>query len=476
MALKEPFLLACCSRNAVFAGAFLMFRWCCRASLAFSLILLVGSVSASQQSQETEELPTEDPAPPSKKPSEFEQGRIVTREEIQEATRARGYLPFRIIAYPFRQLTIGMNKGLTSFEENYMRQKMTMWQQRIREWGFTPLFGGLGEGAGFGGGAIYTLSPAEQSEIPILARATFRGYQEYDVQWRNSVGRNDFVLETSYQWRPQENFYGLGHDSLLENQTKFALRQTWAGGGWQFKPVERIRVGAGYKNAWLLALPGKRTDLPPPDELFPDIVGMNERMRLQSFGVFFEANMMQGEYEWGGRALLETSFQDQLGDGKLRYFTYAIQGEGRMPVASGRSALIGQISVELNRERGGSSPLPFYLHPSIGGSSTLRGFALDRYYGRNLMYANIEYRFRLNPNIQSFIFFDEGQIFNQTSDLSWLNWHRNYGLGFKLKSATGTVMGIEVGYGEDGWNWHLTWGDRSPKILGGPVRYGTYRR
>jgi hypothetical protein len=407
---------------------------------------------------------------------DYEEDRIVTREEIQAATKAGGYAPFRIVAYPFRQLTIGMNKGMVQFEENYMRQKMTMWQERIREWGFTPLFGGLGEGSGFGGGAIYTLRPAEKVQLPILANATFRGYQEYDVQVRNSVGRSEFVLEGSYQWRPQENFYGLGNESLLEDQTKFALRQTWVGGGWGFKPVERIRIGAGYKNAWLLALPGRRTDLPSPDELFPDVVGMNEKIRLQSFGIFFESDLMQGEYEWGGMSHLEASYQDQLGDGPLRYFTYSIQAEGRMPVAARRSALVGQMSVELNRECGGSSIMPFYLQSRVGGSSTLRGFALDRYYGRNLLFATIEYRFRLNPNVQSFIFFDEGQIFDQTSNLSWLNWHRNYGLGFKLKSGNGTVMAIEVGYGEDGWNWHLTWGDRVPKTLGGPVRYGTYRR
>ncbi len=147
-----------------------------------------------------------------------------------------------------------------------------------------------------------------------------------------------------------------------------------------------------------------------------------------------------------------------------------------MPAAPGRSVLIGQIRLQLNRERGGSDSLPFFLHAHVGGSSSLRGFALDRYYGRNLVLNTIEYRYALSPNLQAFIFFDQGQIFNRTSDLSLTNWHRNYGFGVKFRSAAATVLGLELGYGEEGINFHITFGDRVPTPLGGPIRYGRYRR
>jgi hypothetical protein len=368
-----------------------------------------------------------------------------------------------------------MEKGLVSFEENYMRQRLRLWQEKIHDWGFTPLFGGLGEGTGFGGGTIYTLPFGESRKLQLLGNLTFRGYQEYDIQWSSAISRSDLVLESSYQWRPQENFYGLGHDSHVSDRTQFALRQTWVGARWQVNLLRRLKLGTGYKRAWLLTQPGRRSRYPSPDELFPDLGGFNEKIQLHNVGTFFDADGLRGEYDLGGKAYLEAAYQDQLG-GDLRYFTYDIELEGRMPVAPGRSVLIGQTQIQLNRERGGSDPLPFFLNAHVGGSSTLRGFGLDRYYGRNLVFVTLEYRYGLTPNLQAFIFFDEGQIFDRTSDLSLLNWHRNYGLGVKFKSATATVVGLELGYGEDGINFHLTFGDRVPKPLGGPIRYGSYRR
>jgi hypothetical protein len=393
---------------------------------------------------------------------------------VNAVTKPLALLPLRIVGYPFRLINDGLHSGLLSFEENNMRERLNLWHRQLQDLGVTPLFGGLGQGTGFGGGAIYVMHKGGQ-RLQFLGRSSLTGYEEADIQWTSPLRGSTLTVETSYQWRPQENFYGLGHESSASNRTQFALRQTWAGLRLHHNLMKRLRIGGGYKRAWLLTLPGRRSSFPSPDEVFDELEGFNERIQLNHVGVFLDADFLQEEFQWGGQAYLEASLQDRLG-GELSYFSYDIEVEGRMPVAHRRSALIGQMQVQLNRERGGSDPLPFFLNPRVGGSSTLRGFGLDRYYGRNLLFATIEYRFRINPNMAAFIFFDEGQVFDQSSDLSWLNWHRNYGLGLKLNSAQSTVLGLEVGYGEDGISFHLTWGDRLPQPLGGPIRYGTYRR
>ena len=120
--------------------------------------------------------------------------------------------------------------------------------------------------------------------------------------------------------------------------------------------------------------------------------------------------------------------------------------------------------------------MPFYLLPHIGGASTLRGYALDRFYGMNLALLSLEYRYRVHPNVQAYPFFDEGQIFDRTSDLSWLNWHRNYGFGFRFRTATGTFLRVEYGWSEEGSRIHVIFGDREQPPLRGPIRYGVYKR
>jgi outer membrane translocation and assembly module TamA len=213
-----------------------------------------------------------------------------------------------------------------------------------------------------------------------------------------------------------------------------------------------------------------------PEVFFSELPGYGMQTRLNSTGVYLDLDLMRREYQWGSAAHFGASYQDGIGRSMLSYFAYETQLEGRLPVVPENSVLVGQANIELNRERGGSSPIPFYLLPHIGGSSTLRGFALDRFYGRNLMLLSLEYRYRMHPNIQAIPFFDEGQIFDRTEDLTWLNWHRNFGLGFRFRSPTGTFLRIEYGRSREGFQLHITFGDRERPPLRGPVRYGAYKR
>jgi outer membrane protein assembly factor BamA len=147
-----------------------------------------------------------------------------------------------------------------------------------------------------------------------------------------------------------------------------------------------------------------------------------------------------------------------------------------MPVRSGQSGFVGRITLNVNHENSGSDPIPFYMRPHLGGSSTLRGFALDRFYGKNLMQLSLDYRFRLHPNFEASIFHDAGQIFDRTSQLTWFNWHRNYGASFRLHNNFRTVLRLEYGFSSEGSMFHVSFGDRAPQPISGAVRYGTYRR
>jgi outer membrane protein assembly factor BamA len=230
--------------------------------------------------------------------------------------------------------------------------------------------------------------------------------------------------------------------------------------------------------AWLTALPGKNPLFAAPEVYFPNLPGYGTQTRLRSVGAYLSLHAIRQEYQLGGSLHLGASYQEGWGKNKLlKYYSYEIQMEGRLPIASGRSALVGQANLEFNRRRGGSDPIQFYLLPHIGGSSTLRGFRLDRFYGTNLFLLSLEYRYRLHPNIQAILFFDEGQIFDRTEDLSWLNWHRNYGLGFRYRAGAenSTVVRVEFGHSSEGFQFHISFGDRVLPPLRGPIRYGAYR-
>jgi outer membrane protein assembly factor BamA len=172
---------------------------------------------------------------------------------------------------------------------------------------------------------------------------------------------------------------------------------------------------------------------------------------------------------------LGASWQDSFSEKDIRFALIEGRVEGRLPIAPGRSVLIAQASTVLAREDSGTEPLPFYLYPRIGGSTTLRGFQLDRFYGRNMIAATLEYRVAIHPNMEFQIFFDEGQIFQHTEDLKFLDWHRNYGVGLRFRNRTGTQFRIEFASSAERFTIHVSFGGRPPRPLIGPVRYPNYR-
>ncbi len=406
-----------------------------------------------------------------------QQERIVTKEEVRGVTHPTASWPLRVVFYPFHLVNAGMESGLIKFEKHRMRERLNYWTETLRQHGISAMIGGLGEGTGIGLGGTYTLRTGGQSDLRFLGRGSFtKGYQEFDIRWTAPVSKFNIVLETSYQWRPEENFYGLGMESTKNARTKFALRQTWGGLRLEFAPRTRLRFGGEYRLAWLSSMASPNTLYTSPDVHFPGLPGFGAHLRLESAGAYIDADGVRSEYGLGGMLHAGASVQHGLGNSHLKYFSYEGSLEGRLPVAKERSVLVAQGAFELGRLRRGSEPIPFYLLPRIGGSSTLRGFALDRFYGKNIVFGSLEYRYRLHPEFQMFVFFDEGQMFDQTSDLTWLNWKRNYGFGIKMLSKVGSLFRLDFGWSGEGFLWHIVWGDRERRPLGGPIRYGTYRR
>jgi Omp85 superfamily domain len=402
--------------------------------------------------------------------------RIVTPEEVRQATQPPGLTLIRAISFPGRVVTHGMERGLINVEKHRLLERLRMWKDRPRGRGVAAYFGGLGEQTGFGGGASYTVRPFDWQRMTFLARGTLAHYQEFDIRWAATAPKTEVSLEASHQWRPKENFYGLGHDSLESQHTDFALSQSWVGARLELSAPEHFRWGADYRLVGTRAVAGRNGLTADTTDVFPDLPALGTRVRLQTTGADIDVDFSQGEYGWTGRAHASASYQQGFRPSHLRYFNYEWRVEGRMPVIHDRSALVGQFTMSLNHENSGSDPIPFYMRPRIGGSSTMRGFALDRFYGKNLILMSLDYRYSIHPNFQAYIFHDAGQIYDRSGELSWFNWHRNYGIGIRLHSQYRTILRLEYGHSSEGFDIHLIFGDRAPQALSGPVRHGTYRR
>jgi hypothetical protein len=408
----------------------------------------------------------------------FYDGRIVTPEEAKKATVPGGSKPLWVIGWPCRKIFGGMEKGLIKFEKGKFRAKLYDLQRRLAAAGFRPLFGGLGEGTGMGLGTIYDYPHRTTNALHLMGRFSFlSGYQEFSANFDPSPFENsDFNVVADYQWRPNEPFYGFGQESSVTNASSFALRQSSLSLQWRQHFHPRIKAGVVYTLAWLKALNAVGGTRPPVEEVFGEMPGIDEIYKFQSIGANVGLDGYRGEHQLGGRTELGASWQESFGGPEIRYARIEGIMEGILPIAKGRSSFVGQAATVMIREDSGTTPLPFYLYARTGGSATLRGFPLDRFYGRNMIMTTIEYRWLLHPGIEAQIFHDSGQIFQHTSDITLFNWQRNYGFGIRFRNATGTQLRLEFATSAEGFTWHITFGARPvPTLGGGPVRYPLYR-
>ena len=80
--------------------------------------------------------------------------------------------------------------------------------------------------------------------------------------------------------------------------------------------------------------------------------------------------------------------------------------------------------------------LPSFARYSLGGMNTLRGYNSRSFEGSNMYLGNFELRVPINSSLSLVGFYDIGNA-DQTMD--WSNYHKDYGLGVRVKTPFGNL-------------------------------------
>jgi outer membrane protein assembly factor BamA len=101
---------------------------------------------------------------------------------------------------------------------------------------------------------------------------------------------------------------------------------------------------------------------------------------------------------------------------------------------------------------GNGQRVPFYLQPTLGGASTLRGFRSNRFYGDNSVMVNAEYRWFCSPILDMVAFGDGGKVFNRWEGWNLHNLQSDVGFGLRVKGRSGVPgFGIDTGFSHEGF-------------------------
>lgn len=322
--------------------------------------------------------------------------------------------------------------------------------------GFHVRFGGIGEGAGFGFGPAYRYSTGK-FDFRVSAAGSLKRYgiAEASLLLPGAIHDGPFAeLHVRRRDFPQEDFFGLGGDSLDENRSNFALRDTrvrgtgglragdFPGGGGDFT--------AGASVSWLDPSIGRGEDtrMPSTEEIFDpaDLPGFVSQPRFIIIEPFVEYGNTDPPLNptTGGRYRVSWARYDDRDFDSFSFNRWDVDARQYLPFLN-RTHTIALRAWLSSSDPDSGHEVPFFLQPTIGGAYSLRGFRTFRFRDRSLALLQAEYRWRINEFAYGAIFYDTGAVARRFNDLD--SFERDYGIGLRVGGRNGVAFRIDVALG-----------------------------
>ncbi|MBL8206423.1 MAG: BamA/TamA family outer membrane protein [Blastocatellia bacterium] len=354
-----------------------------------------------------------------------------------------------------KSLSAKIDRVLTRFEDTKMLEQIKIFMNNPY---VHARFGGIGDGSGFGLGVEFTNNASKPSNVRLssILHATFRQYvlATAGISVDPTGGKRErFQLDFTgrYQLRPRDNFYGLGPDSFRSNRSNYDLQERGFNFAAGWKVTKSVRLGAGLDFSAARVFDGQDPRFAKTPKLFPTLPGLTRGASLLSPQLFIEFDKRNnpGNATKGVYANFVASSNDSVGKDDFGFVNMRMDVRGYVPLGTPRRVFAARLIGNFNNPKGGSE-IPFYRLAHIGDTQTMRGYRQFRFYGRNALAANFEYRFELIPGIGALAFTDVGQVFDRRTQITAQNLHATWGGGIEFKSKKSTLFRILVGRSGEG--------------------------
>jgi hypothetical protein len=359
------------------------------------------------------------------------------RQRAEKATRLEPYKPGRL-------------EKLLSLDEESILAKIAPHNGFFVEYGYE--YKPTGSGIGLGGGYRHDL-------FDRTARVVLQGGITYK---RYSLLRADFSLpyladerfevgvEALYHYHPQEDFYGLGPDSLEANRVSFKFDGPEYRGRAIVRPRRWLEAGAIVGRMSPDIGRGKDSQFPSIEDIFEDAAapGLLQQPDF-TYGQVFAAidyRDQRNNARSGGYYAVEWR---QVGDGGanrhgFRLFDATLQQF--FPVFDKKRVFAFQASLIAATPDEGET-VPFYFKPTLGGGHSVRSLPDFRFRDDAVMFINAEYRWEAFSILDMALFADWGQVAAEVGDLDFGDLKRGYGIGFRFNTASTVFMRFDIAGG-----------------------------
>jgi surface antigen Omp85-like protein len=341
---------------------------------------------------------------------------------------------------------------VTTAEKVIARIEKRFTNQTIR---WHPFLENAYRGGGFAAGAGYTFHPSEYGTLDVRGSYSIRSYKLAEAEFispRLFNRRGDLTVLGGWRDATQVGFHGVGMNTSSGDRTNYGFEQPYGSALLTIRPTRGLFMVRGGFEASKWDLKSGEGTYPSADQVYtpeslPGLGTTTTFLHTQAtVGVDSrpaKAYARRGGF-YGVTGHDYTDQDDALGFRQVDY--EAIQ---HIPVLRETwvVSLHGLVKTAWDK---GDQAVPFYMLPSLGGGSTLRGFSTYRFSDRHSLLLQAEWRIMANRFFESAVFYDAGKVAARTSDLDLKHLKSDYGLGVRFHAPFATVLRVDVARSNEG--------------------------
>jgi hypothetical protein len=340
---------------------------------------------------------------------------------------------------------------LHEFEPNKVEKFLDQVEQTLLSGGihFHPFFDSALAGGGFTLGAGYGRHVSSYNIIDIRGSFTFKGYKRIETAFlapRLFERRGSLLLVGGWREATQVGFYGLGNENTSKNdRANYSFKQPYASGTLDLWPTRKLLLLRGILDVAKWDVGAGKGDEPSVDQVYTPqtLPGLGATPTyVHSQGTLaLDSRPGPGYARRGGYYGISFSdYHDQDGLYGFRRTDY----EATQHVPLLRDAWVLSFHGEAQLANAANNQtIPYFMLPSLGGGSSLRGFSSWRFRDRNSLLLQAEWRVLANRFLDMAVLYDAGRVASRRSDLTTAPLKSDYGLGFRFHGPLTTPLRIE---------------------------------
>lgn len=328
--------------------------------------------------------------------------------------------------------------------------------------GFYPELGNMVTGAGWiSAGVGYRKRLfGDKAVLDGSTGLSWRAYKMAQTRFEVTPWADDrmaFGAQVRWQDATQVNYFGDGPDSLEATRSEYRLKSLNTVGYVTARPRPWLAVTGGL--GWLanpkVRQPGGAFSRGNPStfEVFPNdpVYQLAEQPDfLHSDGaVVIDTRDEPGYPTRGGVYRAAASRYADQDANRFSFSRYEAEALHFIPLMTNDNVVLALRGWLVGTDTAPGQHVPFYLSPSLGGSTTLRGYNDYRFHDRNLALFNTELRVAVWEHLDAVGLFEAGNVAARLGDLNFDK--TSYGVGVRLHTRTATIARFDMARSDEGW-------------------------